>query len=317
MLTAKVVLMTIVSGGLFAQTQPPSDGVQQDASDPFHIKTTIVVTGTRTPTELQESPVSTSVLTRTELEMRDTRTLDQGLGLIEGLYSLRSKGSQDTLTGVGMRGFDARGSDQTRVLILLDGQPLNDAYTGSVFWATLPVTEVERVEVARGPFSSLYGGNAMGGVVNILTRPVDQRQIEVEEQYGTYNAVEYTLRYSERFWKKLGVAASYQTAAIWRILDQRHLCQPDRGEFGDRTADPRADVHADHQRRIALRGGPAGRQLVQPARLSRQVRLHLLAEDDGFVAVHLSPLWLRLRQRDFADSRCQRAAHAKRHVLLQ
>jgi iron complex outermembrane receptor protein len=202
--------MTVLAGGLFAQTQPPGDGVRQDASDPFHIKTTIVVTGTRTPTELKESPVSTSILTHTELEMRDTRTLDQGLGLIEGLYSLRSKGSQDTLTGVGMRGFDARGSNQTRVLILLDGQPLNDAYTGGVFWATLPVTEVERVEVARGPFSSLYGGDAMGGVVNILTRPVDRRQIEVEGQYGTYNAAEYTLRYSERFWKKLGVAASYQ-----------------------------------------------------------------------------------------------------------
>ena len=61
MLTTKVVLMTIVSAGLFAQTQPAS-GVQQDASDPFHIKTTIVVTGTRTQTELQQSPVSTSVL---------------------------------------------------------------------------------------------------------------------------------------------------------------------------------------------------------------------------------------------------------------
>ncbi|MGA9623495.1 MAG: hypothetical protein WBQ65_03415, partial [Bryobacteraceae bacterium] len=91
MLTSKVVLMTIVAGGLFAQTQPPGAGVQQDASDPFHIKTTIVVTGTRTETELKESPVSTSVLTHTELEMRDTRTLDQGLGLIEGLYSLRAK----------------------------------------------------------------------------------------------------------------------------------------------------------------------------------------------------------------------------------
>ena len=210
MLPTKVFLMTVVAGGLLAQTQPANDGVQQDASDPFHIKTTIVVTGTRTPTELKESPVSTSVLTRTELDMRNSRTLDQGLSLVEGLYTFRSKGSQDTLAGVGMRGFDARGSNQTRVLILLDGQPVNDAYTGGVFWATLPATEVERVEVARGPFSSLYGGNAMGGVVNILTRPVDQRQIEVAEQYGTYNAVEYTLRYSERFWKKLGVAASYQ-----------------------------------------------------------------------------------------------------------
>jgi iron complex outermembrane receptor protein len=129
---------------------------------------------------------------------------------MEGLYALRSKGSQDTLAGVGMRGFDGRGSNQTRVLILLDGQPINDAYTGSVYWATLPVTEVQRVEVARGPFSSLYGGNAMGGVVNILTRPVDHREIEVSGQYGTYNATEYTLRYSERFWKKLGVTASYQ-----------------------------------------------------------------------------------------------------------
>ena len=49
----------------------------------------------------------------------------------------------------------------------------------------------------------------MGGVVNILTRPVEQREIEVSGQYGTYNSTEYTLRYSERFWKKLGVAASY------------------------------------------------------------------------------------------------------------
>ena len=50
----------------------------------------------------------------------------------------------------------------------------------------------------------------MGGVVNILTRPVDHREIEVAGQYGTYNSTEYTVRYSERFWKRLGVAASYQ-----------------------------------------------------------------------------------------------------------
>ena len=52
--TVKFALMTIVAGGLLAQTQPANDGVQQDASDPFHLKTTIVVTGTRTPTELKE-----------------------------------------------------------------------------------------------------------------------------------------------------------------------------------------------------------------------------------------------------------------------
>ncbi len=205
-----IVLVMMVSAGLSAQTPPPNDGRPQDASDPFHIKTTIVVTGTRTQTELQQSPVSASVLTGSEMNMRDVRTVDQGLSLIEGLYAFRSKGSQDTSAGVGMRGFDGRGSNQTRVLVLLDGQPVNDAYTGGVFWATLPVTDVDQVEVVRGPFSSLYGGNAMGGVVNIVTRPADQRRIEVGGQYGTYNSAEYTLRYSERFWKKLGLAASYQ-----------------------------------------------------------------------------------------------------------
>ena len=207
---AETVLLSLIAAGAYAQVQPAGDSVQSDASNPFLIKTMIVVTGTRTQTELQQSPVSTGILTRTELDTRNTRTLDQGLSLMEGLYAFRSKGSQDTLAGVGMRGFDGRGSNQTRVLILLDGQPINDAYTGSVFWATLPVSEVQSVEVARGPFSSLYGGNAMGGVVNILTRPVDHREIEVSGQYGTYNSAEYTIRYSERFWKKLGVAASYQ-----------------------------------------------------------------------------------------------------------
>ena len=162
--TARAVFLLLIAAGASAQVQPAGDSVQSDASNPFLIKTMIVVTGTRTQTELQQSPVSTGILTRTELDTRNTRTLDQGLSLMEGLYAFRSKGSQDTLAGVGMRGFDGRGSNQTRVLILLDGQPINDAYTGSVFWATLPVSEVQSVEVARGPFSSLYGGNAMGGL---------------------------------------------------------------------------------------------------------------------------------------------------------
>ena len=63
--------------------------------------------------------------------------------------------------------------------MLLDGQPLNDSYYGTVNWTMLPVGEFERVEVARGPFSSLYGGNAMGGVINLITRRADHRQFEL------------------------------------------------------------------------------------------------------------------------------------------
>jgi iron complex outermembrane receptor protein len=198
------------SACLFAQVQPADDEAQQDASDPFHPKTSIVVTGTRTQTELAESPVSASVLTRNELELRNTRTLDQGLTLMEGLYAFRQKGAADSLAGVGMRGFDGRGSSQVRTLILLDGQPMNDGYTGGMVWATLPVMEVDRVEVARGPFSSLYGGNAMGGVINVITRPVVERHFDLDGQYGSNASREYTLRYSDRFWKRLGFSLGYQ-----------------------------------------------------------------------------------------------------------
>ena len=262
--------MTVVAGGLFAQTQPANDGVQQDASDPFHIKTTIVVTGTRTQTELQESPVSTSVLTRTELDMRDTRTLDQGLGLIEGLYSFRSKGSQDTLAGVGMRGFDARGSNQTRVLILLDGQPLNDAYTG---WSLLG-------HLAR------HGGGARGSRARAVLFSVRRKRHGRRGEHshpaggstpdrsgGAVRNVQLGrvhLAVQRALLEEAGSGRQLPKAAIWRILDQQYLCQRDRGEFGHRAADPRAGVHADHDRRFALRGWPAGRQLVQPARLSNE-----------------------------------------------
>ena len=167
------------------------------------------------------------------------------------------------------------------------------------------------MEVARGPFSSLYGGNAMGGVVNILTRPVDQRQIEVEGQYGTYRSAEYTLRYSERFWKKLGVAASYQRQQYGGYSTNDIFASPTVVSSATAPAYSRAGIHADHHRRFALRGWAAGRQLVQPARLSKQTRLHVFRQDDRFAAIHLAALWVRLRRRNFADSRRQRATHAR------
>ncbi len=155
------------------------------------------------------SPVSSTVVTRKEIESRNLRVLDQALTTVEGVAAYRTRGVQDGDFGVGMRGFSGRGSGQSRVLVLLDGQPINNGYTGSVNWASLPVGEVDRVEVARGPFSSLYGGNAMGGVVNILTRPVERRTVEVTGQFGQQGTAAWSGRYADRFFGRLGVAFGY------------------------------------------------------------------------------------------------------------
>lgn len=175
---------------------------------PQPIKSEITVIGTRTAMELDESPVSTSLVNRKELENRNIRQIDQALVLTEGVIALRSKGPGDNDFGLGLRGFAGR-SGQNRTLILVDGQPMNNSYIGNVAWSTFSVSEMERVEVARGPFSSLYGGNAMGGVVNLITRPVEARQMELVGQLGNRETTNYSLRVADRFLNRLGVSFGY------------------------------------------------------------------------------------------------------------
>ena len=170
--------------GLAAYAQPAGEPSAPETPKPEPIKTEVTVTGTRTAMELDRSPVATSLVTREEMETRNIYQIDQALTLLEGVNSYRTKGPTDNDFGVGMRGFAGRGSGQARTLILLDGQPLNNSYTGTVNWSLLPVSEFERVEVVRGPFSSLYGGNAMGGVINLITRPVDRRLMRLMTQIG-------------------------------------------------------------------------------------------------------------------------------------
>ena len=186
------------------QTKPPPD-----PAFPFVLKESITVTATRGELDTEKAPVSVTTVTSGEIAARRLQLLDQALNTTPGLYAFRGKGAQDTNAGIGMRGFSGRGSGQSRVLVLVDGQPVNDSYTGQVNWATLPIEEVERVEVLRGSSSALYGGNAMGGVVNILTKPVTKRQAEIYGQFGNQSTARYGARVADRFWNRLGVSLAY------------------------------------------------------------------------------------------------------------
>jgi iron complex outermembrane receptor protein len=194
-----------------AESETAKDQDAKSSEDPIRIHpTTVVVIGTRTETELEKSPVAASAIDRDELKLRNVQLIDQSVNLLPGVYAFRNKGPQDTGSGIGMRGFNGRGTDGARVLVLLDGQPINSAYDGSVQWTTFPADEVDRIEVVRGPYSSLYGGNAMGGAINILTRPVERRQMELTAQYGAQDSVTYSATYSDRWWNRLGFRIGYQ-----------------------------------------------------------------------------------------------------------
>jgi iron complex outermembrane receptor protein len=173
----------------------------------------IVVTATRTEKELETAPGSVSVITKQDIEKRNIKTVDEALNTTAGVFSRRGKGLMDTMSSITLRGFPA----QQRTLILMDGITLNDAYTGGVRFGGLSVEDMERIEVVKGPFSSLYGGYAMGGVVNIITKMPEKREFTLKTGYGSSwdrgNAMDdlrkFYLSYGDRFKDKLSMFVSY------------------------------------------------------------------------------------------------------------
>jgi len=123
----------------------------------------IVVTASSADLSLSRTPSTVSVLTRADLEARQVETVADALRLVPGLGVVRS-GGRGSLTAVFPRGGE---SDST--LVLVDGMRAND-FGGGFDFAGLPVGEVERIEVVRGPQSALYGSDAIGAVVQIVTR---------------------------------------------------------------------------------------------------------------------------------------------------
>jgi len=194
------VLMSVVNMlacPVFAQeTTEPADSVMLYE---------VVVSATRTPHSIYAIPAKISIINRTLIDNSPVFFTDELLRGTGGVYVKRSKIADQTVS-VSMRGF----SGDSRTLVLLDGVPLNDGYTQAVNWSGVPVNAISRVEVVKGSFSSLYGGSAMGGVINILTEIPEEKAVTVKSSYGTYNTFDISTSYSNRFFenKKLGVFVS-------------------------------------------------------------------------------------------------------------
>ena len=157
-----------------------------------------------------EAPAAITVVDKLQLAANPGVNLDDRLRSVPGFSLFRRSSSvvaNPTTQGISLRGLGSSGASRT--LVLWDGIPLNDPFGGWVYWTRVDSEELERVEVARGPFSSLYGGNAMGGVINMITRPVDKRQLEVFGQYGSRDTTNYSLRVADRFFDKLGASFGY------------------------------------------------------------------------------------------------------------
>ena len=131
---------------------------------PVRIEET-VVTGTKVETERWEATVPTQVVPSERIEEVATTSVENALAEIPGLYVRRNDQFR-----LGASTIRMQGADPNKVAILVDGRRVRGGVEGIVDLRDLGTSNVERVEVIRGPASSLYGSDAMAGVINIITR---------------------------------------------------------------------------------------------------------------------------------------------------
>jgi iron complex outermembrane receptor protein len=159
----------------------------------------VVVTATKTENKISTAPAAMSIVTKKDIARHSYNGVDEALKYEAGIYNKRSKGLAETMAGTVMRGFG--GADQ--ILVLLDGQPMNNGYVGRVQFNHVQIDDIDKIEVVRGPFSSLYGGNAMGGVVSIISKKPTSLEMKARSYYSGDGSYGVSASYGDTMHKKL------------------------------------------------------------------------------------------------------------------
>ncbi|CUT04588.1 TonB-dependent receptor [Candidatus Kryptonium thompsonii] len=153
----------------------------------------VVITATRREQTLSEIPISTHVVESELISNRNNLQIDDILRYVPGVnmiqYQVNIRGSSGYSRGTG-----------TRVLLLFDGMPFLTGDAGEIIWEAIPVWQIDRVEIVKGAGSALYGSNAIGGVINVITKETSPRQnLRFRTYFGMYDKPYYQeWRWSQR-----------------------------------------------------------------------------------------------------------------------
>lgn len=174
-----VALLAARQAGAGDPPAGPPEASTEAISDPQYQS---VVTATRSEEPLADTPVATEVITRDEIAASGAENVAEVLDERPGVEIVRSfAGANIYLQGL----------DPEYMLVLVDGQRVIGRVNGAVDLARIPVDDIERIEIVRGASSALYGSDAIGGVINIITRRAGEPlEADVSLAYGSFNATD-------------------------------------------------------------------------------------------------------------------------------
>ncbi len=190
----------------------------QPAADTLQDLDNVVVTATMTAKTLQDVPGSVKVITAKDIKEMNATTVAEALENATGLIVSSETGR--------VAAPSIRGTKSKQTLVLIDGRRMAVGYGDLVDIKQIPVVMIERIEVVRGPSSSLYGSDAIGGVVNIITKKpakkwkmeaTGQAGINREGEGGAYLGSGYGNGYYDRF--SLLVGGEYNAKNKWNRTD--------------------------------------------------------------------------------------------------
>jgi outer membrane receptor for ferrienterochelin and colicins len=169
-----------------AEESPPRDLTELPIEELMKIEVASVSTASKHLQKVTEAPASVSIVTADEIRKYGYRTLADVLRSVRGFHVTYDR----NYSSLGVRGFGRPGDYNNRILLLVDGHRVNDAVYDGVALGTdfpLDVDLIDRVEIVRGPGSSLYGSNAFFAVVHVITkRARDVERVEASGDIGSY-----------------------------------------------------------------------------------------------------------------------------------
>jgi len=159
-----------------------------------HQEKPVIVTATRTAQTAESSLASVTVISRADIERQQARSIQDLLRGVPGV-SISNSGGAGKSTSVFMRG-----TESDHILVMIDNIKVGSATSGTTAFENIPIEQIERIEIVRGPRSSLYGSEAIGGVIHIFTRKGESGGLKPNFGFGggTYGTLEGSVGLSQR-----------------------------------------------------------------------------------------------------------------------